>query len=285
MPETKLPISCVILTYNEEKNLTRTLKSVSQWVGEIFIVDSFSTDKTLKLAEEFTDKIYQHCFNSHVQQWSWAFKKLPFSFQWCLALDADQVVSLDLQNELKKIFKNLPLDFEGFYINRRQIFQGKWIRFGGYYPKYLLRLFKLKAVYCDERELVDKHFYVNGKTAILKSDIIEENYKENNISFWIEKHNRYSSLLAQEEVRFKNDNYRDLIKPCLWGNPDQSILYFKRSYYRFPLYIRSFIYFLYRYLLRLGFLDGRKGLLFHFLQGFWYRLLVDIKVEELKRQR
>lgn len=280
----KLPISCVILTYNEELNIIRTLESISEWVGEIFIVDSFSNDKTLELAKRFAAQIYQRKFDSHVGQWDWAFKNLPFSFPWCLALDADQVVSPKLGEELKKIFNQSTLDIDGFYIKRRQIFQGKWIRFGGYYPKYLLRLFKINEVFCDERELVDKHFYVKGKTAVLKNDIIEENYKENNISFWIEKHNRYSDLLAREELSFKNGLYPSKIKPSLWGNPDQSALYLKRIYYRLPLFIRPLIYFFYRYFLKFGFLDGKKGMEFHFLQGLWYRLIVDCKIKELIRK-
>ncbi|MCM8799292.1 MAG: glycosyltransferase family 2 protein, partial [Candidatus Omnitrophica bacterium] len=244
--------------------------------------DSFSSDNTLEIAKNFTNKIYQHQFETHAKQWNWIFKNLELSYDWCLALDADQVVSDELAEEIKKLFKNLPLDIDGYYIKRKYIFKGKWIRYGGYYPRYLLRLFKIKKVFCDENELVDKHFYVNGKTLKLKSDLIEENLNEENISFWIKKHIHYAELLAKEELTYKKYKNR-LIKPSLFGNPDQKILWLKIIYYRLPIYLRAFLYFLFRYILLRGFLDGKVGFLFHFLHAFWYRLIVDIKIEELNK--
>lgn len=277
-----LPISFVILTYNEEKNIIRCLESISECAGEILIVDSFSTDKTLELVKRFTEKIFQHEFKTHATQWNWAFKNLVFNFQWCMVLDADQRLSKELEEELRDIFSDLPDEVKGFYVNRKQIFQGRWIRFGGYYPKYLLRIFMVKDFFCDEHELVDKRFYVKGKVVKLRNDIIEENLKENNISFWIEKHNRYSSLLAKEELSYRQDYVFKTVNPSLFGSPDQRTLWLKGIYYQIPLYLRSIIYFTYRYFFRLGILDGKEGLVFHFLQGFWYRFLVDLKIQELK---
>lgn len=282
MVSDKIPLSIVILTYNEEKNILKCLKSIYGWAGEIVIVDSFSSDNTLEIVKKFTDKIYQHPFETHVKQWSWIFKNLKFSYDWCLALDADQVVSDQLRDELKYLFKNLPSRINGFYIKRKYIFKGKWIRYGGYYPQYLLRLFKIKEVFCDENEFVDKHFYVKGKTSKLKSDLIEENLNEEDISFWLKKHIHYAELLAKEEIIYKKYKTR-IIKPSLFGNPDQKTLYLKNIYYRLPLYLRAFLYFFFRYILLGGFLDGKTGFLFHFLQAFWYRLIIDIKIEELNK--
>ena len=284
MLEGKLPISCIILTYNEEKNILKCLQSLYSWIGEIIIVDSFSQDKTIEIAKQFTDKIYQNPFTTHVEQWIWAFNNVELNYEWCLALDADQVVSCELKKELIELFKNLPEGIDGFYIKRRQIFRGRWIRFGGYYPKYLLRLFKIKKVFCDENELVDKHFYVKGKTAKLENDLIEENLKENDISFWLKKHINYVELLVKEELIYKKNKKR-LVKPSLFGSPEERIFWLKDIYYHLPLYIRAFLYFFYRYILLLGFLDGKEGFLFHFLQGLWYRLIVDIKIEELNRAK
>ncbi|MCM8792438.1 MAG: glycosyltransferase family 2 protein [Candidatus Omnitrophica bacterium] len=280
MQNHKLPLSVIILTYNEENNILKCLESIYNWVGEIIIVDSYSSDRTLEIARKFTDKIYQHPFQTHAKQWNWAFKNINFSYEWCLVLDADQVVSQELSYELKELFKNLPLDIDGYYIKRKYIFNGRWIRFGGYYSRYLLRLFKIKEVFCDENELVDKHFYVKGKTKKLKNDLIEENLNENDISFWLKKHIHYAELLAKEEMIYKKNKNR-LIKPYFFGSLDQKILWLKNIYYHLPLYLRAFMYFFYRYILKLGFLDGRTGFLFHFLQGFWYRLIVDIKIKEL----
>lgn len=282
----RLPISAIILTYNEEKNIHNCLQGICDLLDEIFIVDSGSTDRTKEIARAYTDKLFFHPFENHAKQWNWAFNNLPLSNEWCIALDADQRLTEGLKNELNEIFKIMPgPDIKGFYINRRQVFWGKWIRFGGYYPKYLLRLFRAKEVSCDERELVDKRFYVSGRTGVLKHDIIEDNSNENDLSFWISKHNRYSGLLAQEELRYRKSGSEGFVSPSLFGNFDQKTLWLKGIYYRLPLYVRPFIYFFYRYFVKLGFLDGKTGFVFHFLQGFWYRMLVDIKISELKRKK
>lgn len=172
-------------------------------------------------------------------------------------------------------------EVDGFYIKRRQVFRGRWIKHGGYYPKYLLKLFRRDKVSTDANDLVDHHFYVDGCVAKLNHDMIEDNWKENDISFWIEKHNRYASLLASEEFERRRNGRQELMEPSLAGNPDQRTLWLKRQWSRMPLYVRPFLYFLYRYIFRLGFLDGKEGFVFHFLQGFWFRLLVDIKLEEI----
>jgi hypothetical protein len=130
---------------------------------------------------------------------------------------------------------------------------------------------------------VDHHFYVGGKTLKLRHDMIESNHKEDDISFWIDKHNRYADLLAREEFRWRIGEQNTAIKPSLCGNPDQKVLALKNVWRRMPLYVRPFLYFFYRYILRCGFLDGKQGAIFHFLQAFWFRLLVDIKLDDLRR--
>lgn len=281
----KIPISVVILTYNEEKNIEDCFRSVYSWVNEIFLVDSFSTDRTIEIAKRYTDKIYQHLFENHAKQWNWAFSNLPFSYDWCLALDADQRVTEKLQEELWAIFKNNPAaDIDGYYVRRQQIFRGKPIRFGGYQNKYLLKLFKFRSVYSDEYEFVDFRFYVKGKTAKLKSFIIENNLNDYNITFWLEKHNHFSTLQAQEEILRRQNRLKWQISPSWLGSPDEKVLLYKSIYYKLPLYIRPLLYFLYRYIILLGFLDGKEGFIYHFLQGLWYRLIVDIKIGELIRK-
>ena len=124
-------------------------------------------------------------------------------------------------------------------------------------------------------------------TAILEEgegipERIIENIKENKISFWIEKHNRYAKLLAQEEIAVLSNNKNITLKPSLFGNPDQRILWQKKIWNGLPLYLRPFLYFIYRYFILLGFLDGKQGFVFHFLQAFWFRLLVDINIDEMR---
>jgi glycosyltransferase involved in cell wall biosynthesis len=275
-------LSLVVLTMNEEDNLEACLESVGDVCGEIFVVDSGSTDRTLEIARGYAS-VTHHQFETHALQWKWALENLPLSNNWVLALDADQRLTPELAAELQRLFSEgqIPDNIDGFYLNRRQIFKGQWIRHGGYYPKYLLKLFRTSKVRLDPADLVDHHFYVPGKTLKLQHDLVEENKKENDISFWIAKHNSYAKLLAQEELQRPYAAER-LLRPSISGSPDQRVLWRKNLWYACPAYVRPLLYFLYRYFLRAGFLDGKQGFVFHFLQAFWFRLLVDINMEELK---
>jgi glycosyltransferase involved in cell wall biosynthesis len=278
-----LPITAVVLTFNEELNLESCLQSLAGWAERVIIVDSGSTDRTLEIARCFGAVIIGHPFESHSKQWTWALQQLPPSADWVLALDADQTVTSELQYELTFIFGEryqALSSVEGIYIKRRQVFRGKWIRHGGYYPKYLLKLFRKRACVFDDLDLVDHHFYVKGATVNLENDIIEHNRKEDDITFWTEKHTRYASRLALESQRRRRELARAPVTPAWFGSPDQRVLRMKVLWARLPLYLRPALYFVYRYIFRLGFLDGKQGFIFHFLQGFWFRLLVDIKLDE-----
>jgi glycosyltransferase involved in cell wall biosynthesis len=286
IPKPKL--SVLVLTYNEEGNLPACLHSLTGVDSEIFIVDSGSTDRTKEIAMAAGAEVIEHSFETHTQQWNWALKNVPLRSEWVLGLDADQCLTPELQNEVTQLLskENGSLQaVDGFYIKRRQVFRGRWIRHGGYYPKYLLKLFRRDKVRLDHNDLMDHHFYVDGAVAKLQHDLIEANKKEDDISFWIDKHNRYASLVAREEFHRRQNSASWSLSPSLTGNPDQRTLWFKQIWYRLPLYIRPFIYFGYRYFFRLGFLDGKVGFIFHFLQGFWFRLLVDIKIDELRETR
>lgn len=288
-PEDAVPVSIVFLTYNEEANLRACLDSVANWAHETFIVDSGSTDRTLDIARQYGATPFLHPFESHTRQWNWALRNLPFSCEWALCLDADQRLTPELKRELTQLFgseqKQPPDDVDGYYIKRRQVFLGRWIKHGGYYPKRLLKLVRHRNAWCDENELLDSHFYVKRKTAMLHHDLIEDNQKECEIGFWIAKHIRYAELQAKEELLRRNGRAEWQVSPALFGTPDQRSLWFRRIWYRYtPLYVRPFAYYFYRYVLRLGFLDGKEGFIFHFLQALWFRLLVDIKIEELRNR-
>jgi glycosyltransferase involved in cell wall biosynthesis len=283
---TPVPLAVVVLTRDEELNLPACLASLDGLPCERFVVDSGSTDRTVEIAQQLGAQVLFHPFESHAKQWRWSLDNLACTPQWVLGLDADQQLTPELKHELAQLLAHGGdhlHDVAGFYVKRRQVFRGRWIRHGGYYPKYLLKLFRHNAVYLDDRDLIDHHFYVRGRVGKLKSDLIECNVKENDIGFWIGKHNHYAVLHAQEELEYRT-GWRVLpIQPSLLGNPDQRTLWLKLLWYRLPLYIRPFMYFAYRYLVRLGFLDGKEGLIFHVLQGFWYRLLVDVNIDERLR--
>lgn len=275
--------SFIILTFNEEIHLPRLLESISGLQAPLYIFDSGSTDNTLKAAEKYGAEIKYHKFENHPKQWNAALESFEITTPWIIGLDADQIVTKELYNKLEK-FRNedLPSNINGIYFNRKNYFKGKWIKYGGYFPKYMLKMFRVGFGGSDLQENMDHRFIVTGDTFIWKDGyLIEENLKENKINFWISKHNRYSDLIAQEELERKNATRIQSVKAKLLGSPDERIAYLKRMWWRMPLFLRPFIYFFYRYFIKLGFLDGKTGFIFHFLQAFWFRLLVDIKIDEL----
>jgi hypothetical protein len=186
---------------------------------------------------------------------------------------------------LKELFAEGPdgpalAGIDGWYVNRRQIFRGRWIRHGGYYPKYLLKLVRRERAWSDERERLDFRLYVRGRTATLGHDIVEDNQNEASLAFWFTKHARFARLQAEEEIARRRDGFGYAIAPAPFGTPDQRVLWRKQIWHRLPLFVRPGLYFSYRYFLQLGFLDGADGFLFHFFQAFWYRLLVDVMIAE-----
>lgn len=281
MSDERLPITVIVLTHDEERNLPTLLASVRGWASAIAVVDSGSTDATPAIARAAGATVHAHEFSTHARQWAWALENVVVVGEWVLALDADQSVTPELRSELRRRLARADVSaVSGFFVPRRQVFRGTPIRYGGYDPKYLLKLFRRGCARVDQGELVDHHFIVDGRTEKLEHGIIEANAKEGAISVWIAKHNRYAELQARQEF-----SRTAVSRPMrLFGTPDERIQWMRvRVWERLPLYLRPLLYFLYRYVVRLGFLDGRDGFVFHFLQGYWYRLLVDINLDELRR--
>jgi glycosyltransferase involved in cell wall biosynthesis len=283
-----VPVTVVFLTFNEEANLPGCLEAVAGWGHEIFIVDSGSTDATLEIARHYGAQCFYHAFEGHTRQWNWALRNLPFSCEWAFCLDADQRLTPEVKREVAALLQGTaggpPKGVDGYYLNRRQIFRGQWIKHGGYYPKPLLKLVRHRSAWCDENELLDSRFYVEGATARLQHDLIEDNRKEDDISFWTAKHIRYAELQAREELLRRDGLAQWNLRPAFFGSPDQRSLWLRQLWYRhMPLYVRPWLYYFYRYFLRLGILDGKQGFIFHFLQALWFRLLVDVKIDELRR--
>ena len=278
--------SFIILTYNEEVHLGRLLQSISDLDAQIFILDSGSTDKTIETGQQYGAVFLEHAFENHPRQWDYALKNFPVKTPWVICLDADQEVTPELKNRLISFRDQDHADINGIYFNRKNFFKGRWIKYGGYYPFYLLKMFRYGVGYSDINENMDHRFIVPGKLEIWKDGIIkEENLKENNIRFWIDKHNRYSDLLALEEVERMKQMRTQTIKPRFWGSPDERTAWRKQIWWKLPRYVRPTIYFTQRIIFQLGILDGRTGIIFHFLQGFWFRLIVDIKIDEIIKQQ
>jgi len=270
-------IDVLIQTFNEELNLPHTLKSVTGWVNNIFVVDSGSTDSTQSIAEGAGGKFVYHAWEGYAAQKNWALENLPFESEWVLILDADEAVSAELRDEIIALAKRPVEDVKefGFYLNRIFVFCGRRIRHCGYFPSYNLRLFRRgKARY--EKRLVHEHMLVDGPTGYLKGLLVHEDRR--GLEHFFAKHNRYSTLEAREIfsnpepwpgfVQFYNDRIvrrrfgKSRILPKLPG----------------PWFWR----FAYMYLVRGGFLDGKPG---RQLCGFIssYEFSVQLKYRELLR--
>lgn len=278
--------SFIILTYNEEVHLPRLLQSISNLNAPVFILDSGSTDSTVAIASQAGAVVLQNAFENHPKQWDYALKNFDIKTPWVIGLDADQVVTPQLAERLVNFSDDDFKNINGIYFNRKYFFKGRWLKHGGYSPVYLLKMIRYGVGYSDLNENMDHRFVVPGNTKIWKNGyIIEENLKENNISFWIEKHNRYSSLLALEEVERMQQIRQQTVKPRFWGSPDERTAGFKQLWWQLPRYLRPMLYFIYRMFFQLGILDGRAGAIFHFLHAYWFRLLVDIKIDEILEQQ
>jgi len=274
--------SFIILTYNEGQHLPRLLDSVGGLDAPVFILDSGSDDDTVAIAKKAGATVLQHAFENHPKQWDFALKNFDIKTPWIICLDADQVVTPELKEKLASFRDQDYQGVNGIYFNRKNFFKGRWIKHGGYYPFYLLKMVRFGVGYSDLNENMDHRFIVPGKTEVWKDGhILEENLKENHISFWIAKHNRYSDLLAQEEVERMQKMRQQTLKPSLLGSPDERTAWLKQLWWQLPRYVRPMLYFTYRMIFQLGILDGRTGVIFHFLQGFWFRLIVDVKIDEI----
>jgi len=282
-----LPLTVIVLTRDEALNLDSCLESVAGLGARIFVVDSGSADATLEIAVRQGATCVTHSFETHARQWQWALASLPIATEWVLALDADQRVTPRLGQAMTRALTagaTSGRSPSGYYLRRRQIFRGRWIRHGGYYPKHLLRLFRRGEAWVDVRDLVDHHFLVKGLVETLDGDLIEDNRKEADIAVWVAKHVRYAALQARQEFEAGRQAPAEGPRASLLGSPDERTRRLKAIWARLPLYVRPSLYFFYRYVLRLGFLDGREGFVFHAMQAFWYRLLVDVHLDDLRRR-
>jgi glycosyltransferase involved in cell wall biosynthesis len=273
-------ITFVILTFNEEYRLPGCLDSLRGLNSKIFAVDSFSTDGTVELLAERGVRYLQRRFINYGDQRRWAQNENPFRTSWVFHLDADERLTDELRIWLETEFSTLSVTYDGFLFSRRTVFMGRWIRWGGHYPAYHLRLFKAALGNC-EHKAYDQHFVVAGK--VLKTrhvDVIDT--VTTDLESFVRSHDRWASLEAAEAVSAGKSGE---IRSAFGGNPIERRRWLKSNIYqRAPLFVRSFAYFIYRYIFRLGFLDGREGLVFHVLQGFWFRFLVDAKILELQNK-
>ncbi|MFN3630726.1 MAG: glycosyltransferase family 2 protein, partial [Casimicrobiaceae bacterium] len=262
-------------------DIERALRSVAG-LCPVVVVDSGSTDATVSICERHGARVLTHRYENHAAQWAWALEHLPVDAQWVLALDADFEVTPGLRARLEHDLAALPADVAGVYVVHRYVFGGTEIRFGGA-KKYWLRLIRRGYAAPDLSDLVDFRFVVRGRTVNWRAMVREYNLSDEDASFWIRKQDKFSLRLAvEEELRRQRLLCWDG-RSRFWGNSDERVRWLRDRWLHLPLFLRPVLYFFYRYVVRLGFLDGAGGFLYHAQQGFWLRLTVDWKLWQLRR--
>lgn len=271
-------VTVVILTFNEERNIERCLDSLAGFTDDIVIVDSASTDNTLKICDAHHCRIYEHAFVNQALQFNWALDYVPLDRPWILRLDADEVLPFRLKEELNELVKTGDRDITGIYLNRRMYFMNRWLKHGGIYPHHILRLFRRGMARYEEK--TEEHLILtSGRAISAKHDFLEDN-RQNHLKYWLRKHDDLSDGEIRDTLLETQDPEKDL-RPTLFGSKVERTRWFKtRVYVGSPLFLRAFGYFVYRYVFRLGFLDGVPGLIFHVLQAFWYRFYIDARIYE-----
>lgn len=279
-----LDLSVIILTYNEELHLRRCLENVQPIAQDVFVIDSFSTDRTLQIASEFPNvQVLQNKWeNNYAKQFNWGLEHAPIRTKWVLRLDADEYLMPDLVKELQEKLPTLPEEVSGCIFNRRHIFMNQWMK-RGIYPVKLLRVFRYGKGMCEQR-LMDEHIQLlEGSAVEFEHDFCDHNL--NDLSWFCHKHVNYAIREAVDLLDIElnltgaaeTDDNKEISKQAIAKRMK------KHKYAQQPLFWRSFAYFCYRYFFKGACLDGKVGFIWTFLQGWWYRTLVDAKVFEIKK--
>lgn len=246
-------VSGLIICRNEEKNIEECIKSIL-WCDEILIIDSYSADSTLEIAKKYSGNIYQNEWKGFAEQRKFALTKV--NYEWVFSIDADERCTEELKDEIINLLSKDNIPENGFEIPRKSFFLNKWIKHGGWYPNYQLRLFRKNAAEISNR-LVHESYLINGQKGKLKNNILH--YTVTSISDYVAKINSYSSLSALEKVNRKNIGFIDI-------------------------YLLPRIAFFQQYVLKGNFLDGIPGLMvskFHMIT----KLLNNMKIREMQNNK
>ena len=276
-----LDLSVIILTYNEELHIRRCLERVRPIAKRVVVVDCYSTDQTVAICKELGAEVIQHEWpGNQARQFNWALQHLDIQTEWVLRLDADEYLLPELVEELKNKIPNTPNAVAAYSIPLGRAFMGRILKHGIVNGIKIVRLFRMGKAHYEER-LMDEHFAVDGEVAELSNQFIDDSLLS--VKKFVEKHNGYSSREAALllDAEFGLSDHKECNERL--GEIAAKKRAQKAKYARMPLFWRSFAYFCYRYFFKMGFLDGKEGFLWDFLQGWWYRTLVDAKVYEVKK--
>lgn len=271
-----LDITAIILTKNEEMNLPDCIRSIQHFVRRIIVVDSYSTDNTVQIAQRMGAEVLQHKWINLAKQYMWAMEQIQIDTEWIFRIDADERISAEAAKEIEAICRNDDPAINGIVIRYTVEFMGKELKHGGIYPFKKLLIYRNGHGKIEDRAMDEHIVLLDGRAIELGHDSYHHDYK--NIEAWINKHNQYSTREVIDYYSNKQCKHED--GRMLYGTAKLKRWFKFNVYYRLPIGTRAHLYYIYRYYLRFGFLDGKEGKIFCFLQAYWYRFLVDAKIYE-----
>jgi len=274
-----LDITVIILTRDEDVHIERAIRSAQRLSARIIVVDSFSTDRTCEIARSLGARVYQHEFTNQAKQFAWALKT-GIETEWVLKLDADEIIGSDLVAELHEVLPRLPPNVTGLDMRLKWVFMDRSIRFGGRYPIYLLRLFRFRHGRIEDKWMDEHIVLTDGVCAHCKGHLLDRNLR--GISYFVSKHNRYATREAVDVLLKRIPGRASTAETKLSPQAAAKRFLKERVYNKAPVLLAPFLYFSYRMIIRLGVLDGRTGIIYHELQGLWYRFIVAAKLLELE---
>lgn len=267
-------VSILILTLNEEANLPDCLRSVA-WSDDIVVLDSFSSDRTVTIAEELGARVVQRAFDTYAGQRNAGLNEVQYKHPWVLMLDADERVTPELRREIERATAAASWNVCLFHMRRKDYWFGQWLRRSSGYPTWFGRLIRVGRV--TVRRDINEQYVTDGESRFLEEHLLHYPFNKG-IAYWFERHNRYSSM---ESVALMEERQQTLLLQGLWSrNPVMRRQTMKQIAYRLPG--RSLVTFGYLYFVRRGFLDGRAGLRYCILRAM-YEYMIDVKVKELQR--
>ena len=273
----RLDISVIILTFNEELHIRRCIENASQVAKDVFVIDCFSKDNTVAIAKECGATVLQHEYVNQAQQFQWALDNCPITTGWTLRMDADEYLTDELIKELEATLPALSEEVTGCILPLRVVFMGKMLKHGLHNQVQILRLWRTGCVFMEQRWMDERCVLTKGTAIILKNSFVDHNLK--GLGEFTIKHNGYSNREAFMEINRIYHLIEDGQSDELGSRNSQ-----KSSYYKLPRFVRAFMYFFVRYVIFLGFLDGRQGFIWLSLQAYWYRFLVDAKLYEMEKR-
>ena len=275
-------IAVVILTFNEEIHIERCIRSAQAVSDEIIVVDSFSTDNTCAIAQSMGAIVYQHKFENYARQIKWAFGNCDIQAGWIWRLDADEYIEPLLASNALQALEHIAEDVNGISVNKKIVFMGQPLLHGGWYQVQHIKIIRKGFGACEDTWM-DEHLVIfSGNTISIDGDQTDDNL--NDLTWWSHKHVNYASREAVNTLlmEYNLKDQKEEVQPKFFGTDAERKRWLKMKYAKTPLFVRPFINFFIRYILKGGFLDGKRGFIWHFFQGFWYRMLVDAKIYELK---